>query len=109
MCYLNMNEQSNVKRYTEEQRKEILSFIDTYNAENRRGGQSAATKKYCVTALTLASWAKKSGQTKGKIKSSKRILERLEQVKNDIVKTEKRLTKLQAEANQLRLELTQSL
>ncbi len=104
-----MPEHSNIKRYSDEQRKEILSFIDSYNAQNRRGGQSAATKKYGVTALTLASWAKKSGQSKGKQKSSKRILERLEQVKIDIAKTEKKLTKLQMEANQLRQDLTQSL
>lgn len=104
-----MNEHSNVKRYSEEQRKEILNFITNYNAENRRGGQSAATKKYGVTALTLAAWAKKSGQAKGKVKSSKRLLERLEQVKIDIAKTEKQLSKLHAEADQLRLALTQSL
>ena len=40
------------KRYTEEEKEEILNFITAYG----RGGQSAAVKKFKVTAATINSW-----------------------------------------------------
>jgi len=49
------------KRYTEDQKKEILGFIESHNASNGgRGGQSAASKKYKISAITLGSWLKAS-------------------------------------------------
>ena len=39
------------KRYSEAQRSEILSFIEKYNAEHGRGGQTAAVKKFGTTTL----------------------------------------------------------
>ena len=50
------------KRYTEDQKTDILAFIEKFNAENGRGGQTAAVKKYGVTPLTRAAWSKKSAK-----------------------------------------------
>ncbi|MCW1883392.1 hypothetical protein OKA04_01540 [Luteolibacter flavescens] len=44
------------KRYTEEEKAEILSFIENYGG---RGAQSAAAKKFKVSVLTLSNWRKK--------------------------------------------------
>ncbi|MFT7173173.1 MAG: transposase-like protein [Paracoccaceae bacterium] len=45
------------KRYTAEQKKEILDFI----ANEGRGGQTKAVTKFKVTAATIASWRRKEG------------------------------------------------
>lgn len=49
------------KRYSSEEKQEIIDFVISYNAENGRGGQSAAVKKYGLSALTIGSWLKKGG------------------------------------------------
>jgi transposase-like protein len=48
-------------RYTDEQKKEIIDYMVTYNAENGRGGQSKASAKYGVTPLTITTWMKAAG------------------------------------------------
>lgn len=45
------------KRYSEAEKSEILAFIE----KQGRGGQTAASKKFGVSPLTLSSWRKKSG------------------------------------------------
>ena len=50
------------KRYTAEEKQEILNFINEHNLANKgRGGQTAAATKFGVSQLTLAGWLKKSG------------------------------------------------
>lgn len=44
------------KRYSSESRAEILEFVRDHDAANRRGGKSAAVRKYGVSALTLSNW-----------------------------------------------------
>ena len=100
------------KRYTEEQKTEILAFIEKFNAENGRGGQTAAVKKYGVTPLTLSAWSKKSGKkpkkagkTAKKFRNPAKLIDRLKVVSSEIAKAEKSLAKLQAEAKDLRKEI----
>jgi len=54
------------KRYTAEEKNDITGFVQKYNAENGRGGQSAASKKYGISQLTIASWLKSAGAPAGK-------------------------------------------
>jgi transposase-like protein len=57
------------KRYSDSEKAEILEFITKTNAESGRGGQSAASKKFGISQLTLSSWIKKAanpGAPKGK-------------------------------------------
>lgn len=100
------------KRYTEEQKTEILAFVEKFNADNGRGGQTAAVKKFGVTPLTLSAWAKKSGKkskkaakTVKKFRNPAKLIERLRVVSSEIAKAEKSLSKLQAEAKDLRKEI----
>jgi len=59
------------KRYDQKTKDEVVAFIQKYNDENGRGGQSAATKKYKLNPITVRSWMEKAGvATPGK--SSKR-------------------------------------
>lgn len=48
------------KRYSPESKAEILEFVRDHDAANRRGGKSAAVRKYGVSALTLSNWIKAS-------------------------------------------------
>lgn len=58
------------KRYTAEEKNNIIAFITEHNASKGRGGQSAAAAKFGISQITLASWLKKSG-VKSKGKSTK--------------------------------------
>jgi transposase-like protein len=49
------------KRYSSEEKQEIVDFVNSFNAENGRGGQSAASKKFGISQLTVASWLKGAG------------------------------------------------
>ena len=44
------------KRYTEDQKKEVLGFMNSMG----RGGLTAASKKFKISMLTLSRWAKGS-------------------------------------------------
>jgi hypothetical protein len=59
-------------RYTDAQKKEIIDFIAKYNSENGRGGQSAASKKFKVTQLTIGGWLKAAGLKPGGKKAAKK-------------------------------------
>jgi transposase-like protein len=49
-------------RYTDKEKAEIIAFVHDYNRKNKRGGQSAAVKKFGVTHITVANWLKKAGK-----------------------------------------------
>lgn len=57
-------------RYTDAQKKEIVAFVAKYNADNGRGGQSAASAKYKVTPLTISGWLKSAGVKAPKTKKA---------------------------------------
>jgi transposase-like protein len=51
------------KRYTAEEKSKIVAFVESHNAANGRGGQSAAAKKFGVSQLTVSGWLKGSGSS----------------------------------------------
>ncbi|MFZ9936762.1 MAG: hypothetical protein ACO3JG_06840 [Luteolibacter sp.] len=60
-------------RYSDDQKKQIVDFVETYNSQNGRGGQSAATKKFNVTPLTIATWLKAAGVKKTARKATQAV------------------------------------
>jgi transposase-like protein len=74
-----MSNRSNKKastgvRYTAEEKKNIVDFVVSHNLANGRGGQSAASKKFKVTPLTISAWLKASGAApKGKAKKAAKV------------------------------------
>jgi hypothetical protein len=48
-------------RYNQETKDEVIAFIQQYNEENGRGGQSAAVKKWNLNPVTVKSWLAKAG------------------------------------------------
>jgi len=55
-------------RYTDAKKAKILQFVQDHDQINGRGGQSAAVKKYGVSAITISNWGKK-GAAKPKAKT----------------------------------------
>lgn len=49
------------KRYSTEEKNNIIAFVNEHNAKNKRGGQLTAAKKFGISQITIASWLKKSG------------------------------------------------
>jgi len=55
------------ERYEQSRKDEVVAFIEQYNAEHGRGGQSAASKKFGINPITIKSWLEKAGvKTPGK-------------------------------------------
>ena len=49
------------KRYTAEEKQQVVDFVNKHNAANGRGGATAASNKFGVSQLTVAAWLKSSG------------------------------------------------
>lgn len=52
------------KRYTDAQKQEVVAFAQKVNAENGRGGQAAAARKYGISVLTVSGWLKAGASAK---------------------------------------------
>lgn len=59
------------KRYTSEQKEEIIAFINDYKAKNGRGAQKEAAAKYGVSAVTITNWMKATKKKRGRKVGSK--------------------------------------
>ncbi len=52
------------KRYSADEKAAMFEFINTFDAENKRGGMKAASEKYGVSVVTLSNWKKSNGGSK---------------------------------------------
>ncbi|MEK7954454.1 hypothetical protein [Luteolibacter soli] len=93
------------RRYTTKEKSEILAFVDKVNAEKGRGGQMAATKKFKLSPLTIASWIRSGITAEGgaPIAASYsagpigKKLSDLQSLHGQIVKAEKDLAKMKSQ------------
>lgn len=53
------------KRYSAEEKQEIVDFVNNHNAANGRGGVTAAVKKFGASQLSIAAWVKSGGSEVG--------------------------------------------
>ncbi len=92
------------KRYTADEKAEIIQFIADYNAENKRGGMKSASEKFGVSVVTLSNWSKKTKgpkkrKTRAKVKKAdaKKIVKTVAApVKNTVEGADAVLLRLQA-------------
>ena len=102
------------RRYTAKEKAEILAFVDKVNEEKGRGGQSAASKKFKISPLTISSWNRSRGGSlvlpaslagaspTGPI--GKRLA-KLQALHDQIARTEKDLAKLRSQFDALKSSL----
>jgi transposase-like protein len=102
------------RRYTTKEKAEIIAFVDKVNSEKGRGGQSAASKKFKISPLTISSWIR-SGIGGGTVSSAGgaaavagpigKKLSKLQALHDQIARAEKELSKLKAQFNSLKAAL----
>lgn len=100
------------RRYTAKEKADIIAFVDKVNAEKGRGGQSAASKKYKISPLTISSWIR-SGAGGGSVVVGGaavagpigKKLSKLQALHDQIAKAEKELSKLKTQFNSLKSAL----
>lgn len=97
------------KRYTDAEKKEIVTYVEKINSEKGRGGQSAAAKKFGISQLTISSWLKVANggsvSMKGARGGMNTKLSTLLTLGNEIEKAEKELNKMKAKFNSIKASL----
>lgn len=104
------------KRYTAEEKQQIVDFVNQHNAANGRGGATAASKKFGASQLSIAAWVKSSGSevVGGGRKSGKRaaaaggrsgVLAELSKLDGVIATKRKELEALEAKFQELKASL----
>ena len=100
------------RRYTAKEKADIIAFVDKVNAEKGRGGQSAASKKYKISPLTISSWIRAgaggmplAAGTAAVAGPIGKKLSKLQALHDQIAKAEKELAKLKAQFNSLKSAL----
>jgi transposase-like protein len=101
------------RRYSAKEKAEIVAFVDKVNADKGRGGQSAASKKFKISPLTISSWIRAGvggGETVATASASGagpigKKLSKLQALHDQIARTEKELSKMKAQFNALKSAL----
>lgn len=99
------------RRYTQAEKANILAYVDKVNAQKGRGGQSAASKKFKISPLTISSWIRSGvgGATGLNISPGSKVsgpigkkLAKLQAIHDQITRTERDLAKLKTQFNALK-------
>ena len=106
------------RRYSTKEKADIIAFVDKVNADKGRGGQSAASKKYKISPLTISSWIRAGvggggggggSLVKGGAASVAgpigKKLSKLQPLHDQIARAEKDLAKLKIQFNSLKSAL----
>ncbi|MCW1883681.1 hypothetical protein OKA04_03010 [Luteolibacter flavescens] len=101
------------RRYSQKEKAEILAFVNKVNEEKGRGGQMAATKKYKLSPLTIASWIRSGVSEEGETPIvaahnagpiGKKLAE-LQSLHVQIAKAEKELARMKTQFTALKSKL----
>ncbi|MBB5350027.1 transposase-like protein [Haloferula luteola] len=96
------------KRYTDAEKQEVVDYVNEINSSKGRGGQSAASKKFKISPLTISGWLKKSdsvptGKSTASVGGSiTKKLAKLQDLHGEIARKEKELEKLRAQFEALK-------
>lgn len=100
------------RRYTNKEKADIIAYVDKVNADKGRGGQSAASKKYKISPLTISSWIRAGVGAGAAVASGGKVagpigkkLSQLQMLHDQIARTEKELAKMKAQFNALKSAL----
>lgn len=103
------------RRYTQAEKADILAFVDKVNTQKGRGGQSAASKKFKISPLTISSWIRSGVGGGGGLTISAgsasvsgpigKKLAKLQALHDQIVRSEKDLSKLRTQFKVLKSSL----
>ncbi len=97
------------RRYTAEEKARIIEHVEKVNASKGRGGQTAASKKFGISMLTISSWMKKTPGTPTRAAGGKKslggALTKLAGLHSQIEAKEKELAKLRKQFDAIKKSL----
>jgi transposase-like protein len=98
------------RRYSAEEKAAIIGHVESVNASKGRGGQTAASKKFGISMLTISNWMKKSPSATptrgtGKSKSVNGAISKLASLHSQIESKEKEIAKLRQQFDLLKRSL----
>lgn len=98
------------RRYTVKEKEDILRYVESVNAKQGRGGQTAAVKKYGISALTISTWMRTNANGGIALPSSAKggvggVLAKLAALHTEIAAKEKQLAAMQAEFTKLKASI----
>lgn len=96
------------KRYDQKKKDEVVEFIQSYNAKNGRGGQSAAAKKFSINPITVKSWlvAAGGGAKPEKKSATRKQTRKTAKTPSGSLATLQRMTKIQEEITALQGQIS---
>lgn len=90
------------KRYSEEEKNEIISFVEKINAEKGRGGVAAAVRKFGASPISINSWLSKKGGAISKGRKGQDVLGRLVALRDEIAQMEREMAAKRKEFEKLK-------
>ena len=97
------------RRYSAEEKANIIAHVEKVNASKGRGGQTAASKKFGISMLTISTWMKKSPAASGrgtvKQKTVNGALTKLAALHSKIEAKQQEITKLRQQFDVLKRSL----
>jgi hypothetical protein len=99
------------KRYTPEEKAVVLTYIEEVNLQQGRGGQTAATKKFKISPLTISHWLRQSASPSlakakgGSHSSTSAKLGKLIELHAQIAEKEKNLAVLRQQFDKLKASI----
>ena len=92
------------KRYSKEEKQEVVDFVVEYNSENNgRGGVANACRKFGATAITINAWMNKfnGGVSKTKLTGKARVYLQLSDLQAEVEVREAEIQKINAKIAKL--------
>lgn len=97
------------RRYSEEEKADIIAHVEKVNASKGRGGQTSAAKKFGISMLTISNWMKKSPAAPqrgaGKSKTVNGALSKLASLHSQIETKQNEIAKLRQQFDVLKRSL----
>lgn len=97
------------RRYTAEEKASIIEHVEKVNASKGRGGQTAASKKFGISMLTISNWMKKTPGARTRAAGGKKsvggALSKLGELHAKIEAKEKELAKLRSQFDTIKRSL----
>lgn len=99
------------KRYTAEEKQEVVDFVSSVDSDKGRGGVAAAARKFGITPLTITAWKKRAegGSPASSAKGGKRgataqsrVLHRLAEILDQVATKEAEVAALNKEYAKLK-------
>ena len=93
------------RRYTVEERAEVIRHVEEHNQTHGRGGMASAARRFGITPLTISNWLNRRSAPVSNSNSIEDVLTEIGEVNREIVAKEEELRVLKRRYAQLKSKL----